>query len=105
MPAKPRAWVVTWQGHAFERHEVRPAVAAFAAAMEERLKANDHKGGWRGCNVGYLLGKLDEEVCELIEALSLPDRLPELVREEAADVANLALFLADNFGGLMGEQR
>ena len=33
------------------RHQpVREPVAWFATQMEEGLKANDHKGGWRACS-------------------------------------------------------
>lgn len=35
--------------------DVRPEVAKFALAMEEKLRENDWKGGWQDMNNGELL--------------------------------------------------
>jgi regulator of replication initiation timing len=95
---------------------VRPVVLWFACEMERQLKANDRKGGWSDCTDGYLLAKLDEEVGEVKEAvqavhddlaykaMSFGERgdrgglagLIERVINEAADVANIAMMVADN---------
>lgn len=81
------------------RHQVRQ----FAELMEERLKANDHKGGWKGERLPYLMRRLREEVEELSEAL-LPDKdwamEAEKVGREAADVANFVMMVADICGAL-----
>jgi hypothetical protein len=48
--------------------DCRPEVKAFAVLMEEKLRENDHKGGWTGgaCSVQYLLKRLIEEVAEVV---------------------------------------
>ena len=90
--------------------DLRPEVLAFALAMERKLRANDHKGGWGGCTTGYLRRRLRAEVRELMKAMDAvrhaQQRLfasPEqhaAVLDEAADVANFCLMLSDNHGAL-----
>lgn len=67
-----------------------------AAAMTEKLRANDHKGGrangWLATPPKVLLARLQQEVDELQEAIRLH---PERVLPEAADVANFAMMIAD----------
>ncbi len=72
---------------------LRPALAEFAAQMEAKLRANDHKRNWRLCTLGYLRARLSQELAELDEALADGD--PYLVLDEAVDVANFAMFIAD----------
>lgn len=72
---------------------LRPALAAFALAMEAKLKANDHKGGWAGCDEHWLMDRLYEEADELCDAINKGD--PEAVAPEAADVANFAMMIYD----------
>jgi hypothetical protein len=50
----------------------RPSVVAFARAMESKLVENDYKGGWDDCTWAYLLGKLCEEVREVVELFRGP---------------------------------
>ena len=76
----------------------RPDVQWFALEMERALRANDHKGGWWNSANGWLLRRLGQEVRELRRAMR--QRSSEvgdaaLIRE-AADVANLAMMIADN---------
>jgi hypothetical protein len=95
---------------------VRDEVKLFAEAMEVKLAANDRKGGWRGEPTGYLMRRLRQEVEELgrareayekarskvIFAYEVPD-IDELradVRQEAADVDNFCMMIADVVGGL-----
>ena len=85
----------------------RPEVVAFANAMEEKLRANDkHKIGWKNSSSSHLLKLLRLEVLELEEAIQdsinplAIHRLPKEVLEEAADVANFCLFIADVCGTL-----
>jgi NTP pyrophosphatase (non-canonical NTP hydrolase) len=83
----------------------RECVEWFAKLMEEQLKANDHKGGWSDEDTDYLLGRLDEEVQELKDALVTYyfeishrgecQKLAKNVRKECADVANFAMMIAD----------
>lgn len=89
--------------------DLRPSVVAFAIEMERELRANAHKGNrpaWRADPVDGLLNHLDDEVRELADVAyrgpgphMTPLRLAA-VREEAADVANMALMVADSVGAL-----
>jgi hypothetical protein len=88
--------------------DCRKEVKEFAVLMERKLRQNDHKKSWRSCNQEYLLTRLDEEVKELHDCFFIyspgdmnflmdgqhDDRIPG----EAADVANFAMMLWDNFG-------
>lgn len=88
-------------------------VAAFALGMQEKLNENGHKPGWKEEPVHYLLGRLNEERKELNaevgEAVRVRDvvlededlrKLERHVREEAFDVGNFAMMIADVAGGL-----
>lgn len=77
---------------------VRPEVAKFAELMEEKLAENDHKGHWSEAPWDYHVERLQQEVEELHDALIQGN--PRLIAEEAADVGNFAMFLADVAGGL-----
>ncbi len=79
--------------------EPRMAVKRFASEMEAKLAENDDdKDGWDGEAFGFLFGRLEEEVAELRAAMMMPDadheKDCEVVRE-CADVANLAMMIAD----------
>jgi len=93
----------------------REPVLWFAGAMERKLRANDHKGGWRQCELGYLSKRLHEEANELSRVLralkhekqkvrhdGLHDHAREVVAE-AADVANFAMMIADQVRHLLEE--
>jgi len=73
---------------------MRPPLAWFANEMERQLEANDHKTGWKDCHLKQLLRRLKQEVGELERAIEKAN--PDVV-EEAADVANFAMMIADNF--------
>lgn len=95
--------------------EVRPIVSVFAKEMEIQLSVNDNKGGWRGAHgltrselvrlVGWYAYKLQQKL-EVVykQSYSTPylgDEDKEFaVRKAAADLANFAMFAADNLGGL-----
>lgn len=72
---------------------VRPEVAAFAAAMEAKLKENDHKGGWSDCDKHWLMDRLYEEADELCGAVNRG--VASEIEREAADVANFAMMIFD----------
>jgi len=61
--------------------------------MEAKLRANDWKGGWRGMSHHELLGLLDLEFEELTEAIAAGSA--EGIIDEAVDVANFAMMIAD----------
>ena len=72
---------------------MRNEVIEHASRMEERLKENDHKGGWLTCSFEYLVRRLREEVDELDTALNWDSSDDPIA--EAADVANFAMMIAD----------
>lgn len=80
---------------------LRPEVVNLARAMESRLRANEHKGGWRESFPQWLIFRCQAELQELDEAVDQirangwsPWR-DEAVWHEAADVANFAMMVAD----------
>lgn len=90
---------------------VRPEVIWFANKMEEKLALNDHKGGWKACDVDMLIDRMQEEIDELKDAwwkrkndwgrsagegfMFVPTN--EDLIKECADVANFAMMVADLF--------
>jgi len=98
--------------------ELRPEVAAFAQLMERELRRNDHKGGWKDEPTGYLSRRCGGELQELRAAIQRRHRermtgfppvdaekraaLTVEIGEEAADVANFAMMIADVCGALKG---
>lgn len=76
----------------------RPVVLTFAQVMETKLRKSDSKGGWKDCNAVYLVKRLKQELQELEEALAVGSS--QEIAREAADVANFAMMIADNCGGL-----
>jgi len=83
---------------------VRREVREFALAMEAKLAANDHKGGWKQDGAFSLFGRLVEESGELSDALIATTAEPRRVLHEAVDVANFAMMIADVAGGLRSTQ-
>jgi len=79
-------------------YKLRPEVAAFARLMEDRLQANEQKGGWKGCSVSWLFDRLMGEANELSHELEA--RAYMWVDKEAADVANFAMMIVDVCGRL-----
>jgi len=74
----------------------RAQVVAMAQAMERKLRANDSKGGWKDCDVTWLLGRLADEMGELRRAVGGEGS----VLDECVDVANFAMMIADVCGAL-----
>jgi hypothetical protein len=77
---------------------MRGEVLKFAVEMEKKLDKNEHKGAWEETSSWWLMRRLVDEVEELREQLRIGG--PMEVVEEAADVANFAMMIADNSGGL-----
>jgi len=82
---------------------LRPELASFARIMEERLRANDHKGGWADCDNRWLTLRLVEEVGELAQKMAAwgdwygrQEEMRQELEGECADVANFAMMIADN---------
>lgn len=90
---------------------LRPEIQWFAEQMERKLRKNDWKGGWQDDTEESLLERIQEELDEAKEAYeNLRDernkliccrdqeRIDKLKRElinELADVANMAMMVAD----------
>ncbi len=82
---------------------LRPEVLAFALAIEDRLRANDHKGGWQDESVHYLVGRMRQEFLEVEHELWPLGGACDAakVRHEAADIGAFAMMIADVAGDLM----
>jgi len=76
----------------------RAVIRWFAQAMEDELKENDHKGGWADMHCKALMARLLEELIELQGAIEQGASKPTVL-SEAADVANFAMMVADNYCG------
>ena len=81
-----------------------PIVLDFAKRMEAKLEKNRHKGdreGWLADDIDDLLERLREELCELDNAIcdthgnTADAWMAKQIANEAADVANFAMFIAD----------
>jgi NTP pyrophosphatase (non-canonical NTP hydrolase) len=88
----------------------RSVVMWFAGLMEGKLRQHDDRPGWRGESDHYLLEMLKEELDELACEIQSEgggtewDIIMRQVRiqQEAADVANMAMMLADNARDTIG---
>ena len=87
---------------------MRAVIKWFGMRMENKLKENDHKGGWMNCNFKSLFKRMRIESDEILEAYYFQrmqrdwgnwkideDSAQELI-DECADVANYAMMIADN---------
>lgn len=83
--------------------DCRPTLQRFAVAMEAKLRVNDYKGGWRSCRTWWLYRRLQEEETEL--RIAIMQGNPVAILGEAADVANIAMMIADVCGGFSQEER
>jgi hypothetical protein len=75
---------------------MRRAVEEFAEAMESRLKANDHKGGWGEdkCELEYLEYRLLEETGEYFAQRAKGGMAQYFnIEPELVDIANFAMML------------
>lgn len=72
----------------------RRRVSRFAEHMINKLKVNLYKGGWQQETNGYLIRRLRQEVEELRDAIR-DGRSAHHIINEAADVANFAMMIAD----------
>ena len=88
--------------------EPRREVRWFARQMEAKLQKHDDRGGWDSCSADYLLRRIADERGELGRQLrKLARKIAKggtvtraegaEVIAEAADVANFAMMIADNW--------
>jgi hypothetical protein len=82
---------------------VDEAVSGFGSIMAFVLRRNAHKGAWKGLTPEYMITRLKEEVKELEATVTGPafEGQDKAIAYEAADVANFAMFLWDNFGAFV----
>src|SRR3954470_6359424 len=97
----------------------RPEVAAYAQRMEAKLRAHDDRPGWKTTPPAALFSHLLEEVCELgfaigyrpvtllllmgdsLRKVPVPTRVTlPMIADEAADVGNMSMMVADACGAL-----
>ncbi|MCK9361709.1 hypothetical protein M0Q28_05835 [Patescibacteria group bacterium] len=71
-------------------------VIEFAVVMQQKIDANSHKSGWEYCTIKWLLNRLVQEKGELKRAIEKKLH-PDEIDREAADVANFAMMIADNY--------
>lgn len=74
---------------------LRREVRWFAERMELKLQQNDHKDGWQDCDDWWLLQRVSQEYDELRKA-TIGSCDAEKIADEAADVANFCMMIADN---------
>jgi NTP pyrophosphatase (non-canonical NTP hydrolase) len=74
----------------------RAEIQFFAERMECKLQLNDHKPHWRNLGLDYLMCRLKDEVAELEDAIASGGTRNQRA-DEAADVANFAMMIADIF--------
>lgn len=85
---------------------LRPEVLAFARAMERELRAHEHKPGWKSDAPEDLLVRVHDEYRELGQTLhraTSGDCPVTAVVSAAADVANMAMMVADVCEPLVSE--
>ena len=87
-----------------KRIRLRPEVRAFAVAMEEKLRKHDRSRGrflGGGNGVRWLLDRMYQEARELSFEVATWEQTPgvpgdaERILNEAADVANFAMMIAE----------
>lgn len=97
--AEVRAEVLALESALQDQRTLRSEVQQFAHLMESTLRANESKGTWKGCDLLWLLERLEEEVSEVKRAIT-EHEVGLHIACEAADVANFAMMIADVSGGL-----
>ena len=104
-------------------------ISSFADAMQAKIDKNAFKNNWpdknekgerswKTCSIDFLIEKLEEEHFELIDAISVCQQTPfwvagnsvaerkillDNIKNEAADVGNIAMMIADRMGALSQE--
>ncbi len=80
---------------------IRIEILRFALVMEEKLKKNDHKGGWKQESLVYLSDRMKEEIDEMNAAIGWAmdgeTKIEfEKAQKECADSANFLMMIFDN---------
>ena len=87
--------------------DIRPEIVAFAQLMEAKMRKHDAKWGdsWKDMLPEQLALRFTEECAEMWTAARWGGEYCGLAAEEAADVANVAMFIAWNLGTLSEKVR
>jgi NTP pyrophosphatase (non-canonical NTP hydrolase) len=89
--------------------DCRREVRAFALLMERELRKHDYRPGWKGDDATHLTYRVLEEADELKRAMLSTGGVPvhmigtrhrDAIASDAADVANMAMMVADVLGCL-----
>lgn len=80
--------------------DYEPTVSAFVDIMLEKLHANDHKSHWCDQTLDHLRACLFDELRELAQELSRVTQDVPAIGRECADVANMAMMIADRVGAV-----
>ena len=83
-----------------ELNYLRPEVLAFALIMEKELRKHDDRPGWKDDTAHSLIRRIMEETEQLYTSVNFCIDTPEQIASNAADVANMAMMVADVRGGL-----
>ncbi len=86
---------------------MRSSIEIFAGAMEEVLKKNDFKGGWKDCSIEYLFNGIKRNVSNLkytfeISTLKRIDDCENIkilikdIQKEIIDIANYCMMIHKN---------
>ncbi len=74
--------------------DCRKEVQCFAIQMEQTLRLNDYKGGWKNMADEEIIARILEETGEILTSKAcIAGNSPE---QECVDVANFAMMLWDN---------
>lgn len=93
--------------------KLRPEVQRFAEEMEKQLQTLKHKGVWKKCTATFLLKEIQKNYNALgfpvfvAQVHTLPLLYPEdkeNILRRATNIANFAMMIADNWGGLIEKE-
>lgn len=68
----------------------------FAQLMEQELRANEHKAGWEGLSIPYLLERIHANLAQLERAIQ-HGQPSQTIAGQAADAGNFLMMLCDNY--------
>jgi len=92
---QPESWsdaIITELTRSQWKPQIRIELQKFSQAMEQKLQLNDHKEHWSDCSNEWLFHRLLEEISELYDSINQDIN----IADEAVDVANFAMMIADN---------
>lgn len=89
-------------------YEYKKELADFSMVMAEKLREKQYKEHWSYYSLEWLMSRLLEETAELLRAIKGIDPIDgkltdsQNVQREAADIANFAMMIADNYAKSKG---